>query len=65
MSEYASADADDMISMLEDYTEYLQTYAETMETFEELESSDMTTDEALYYAEVSSRIYVKLLEIEY
>lgn len=64
MNEYSSADADDMLAMMEDYTEYMKQYVETLEAFEKLESSDMSADEAIYYAEVSTRIYAKMLEIE-
>ena len=38
---------------------------ETMEDFEALESEELSTEEVLYYAEVSARISEKLLEIEY
>ena len=65
MTEYANADATDLLKMLGDYNEYMQQFVETMEEFEQLESQDLSTEEALYYAEVSSRISKKLLEIEY
>lgn len=65
MNEYSSAGAEDMVAMMDDYTEYMKQYVDAMEKFEELESGDMTADEAIYYAEVSSRIYEKILEIEY
>ena len=64
MNEYSSADADDMLAMMEDYTEYMKQYVETLEAFEKLESGDMSADEAIYYAEVSIRIYAKMLDIE-
>ena len=65
MTEYANADATDLLEMLADYTEYMKQYVETMKEFEDLENEDMTTEEALYYAEVASRISRKLLEVEY
>lgn len=54
-----------MLDMMDDYTDYMEQYVEIMEKFEELESEDLSTEEALYYAEVASRISAKLLEVEY
>lgn len=65
MTEYANADATDLLEMLADYTEYMKQYVETMKEFEDLGNQDLSTEEALYYAEVSSRISRKLLEVEY
>ena len=39
-------------------------FLKAMESFSNLDSEEMTTEEALYYAEVSSRITAKLLEIQ-
>ena len=54
-----------LIDMMDDYTDYMEQYVETLEKFEELESEELSTEEALYYAEVASRIGENLLEIEY
>ena len=66
MNEYSAASTEDMVNMLTSYTSYMEQYVETMEKFEAINSSDeLSTEETLLYAEVSSRIYAKLLEIEY
>lgn len=61
MKEYAAAD--NPLSMLDDYYDYMLQYTETMVKLAELENSEMSTEEALYYAEVSLRISQKLLEV--
>ena len=50
---------------MNDYVDYMEQYAETMEKLETLEYEDMSTEEALLYAEVMNRISAKLLEVEY
>ena len=64
IKEYESAEPTEMLEMLTDYTEYMTDFAEAMEALEEMEDDEMSTEEALYYAEVSSRITQKLLTIE-
>lgn len=49
--------------MMDDYTEYLKQYAETMEKMEALDNGELSTKEALYYAEVTGQISKKLLEV--
>jgi len=61
MKEYATADNPQ--SMLDDFYDYMLQYTETMVKLAELENSEMSTEEALYYAEVSLRISQKLLEV--
>ena len=56
------AEADNTLSLLVDYTDYMSQYAETMDAFNALGETDMSTEEALYYVEVSTRITKKLLE---
>ena len=53
-----------MLEMLTDYTEYMTDFAEAMEALKEMENDEMSTEEALYYAQVSSRITQKLSTIE-
>lgn len=65
MNEYLSSDTDDMLNMMTDYNNYLNQYAETMEKFSALKDSDLSQAEALYYAEVSNRISIKMLELTY
>ena len=65
MKEYKDADTDEIMGMMEDYVDYMTKYTETMNELEELENEDMNSAEALYYAEVTSRISQKLLEVEF
>lgn len=61
---YQASAPEDAVLMLEEYSEYMTQYVETMEAFSNITSEEMTTEETLYYAEVSSRITAKLLEIQ-
>ena len=61
MKKYAAAS--NPLSMLDDYYDYMLQYTETMTKLAELEQDEMSTEEALYYAEVSLRISQELLEV--
>ncbi len=61
MQEYNATD--DAVDMLEDYTDYMKQYADTMKKMETLGDEEMSTEEALYYAEVTARITEKLASI--
>lgn len=50
------------ISMLNDYSEMMTQYTEAMADLEEIDEGDLSTEEALYYSQVMSRITQKLLE---
>lgn len=65
MKRYMDAEADEMIGMLADYTDYLTKYAEAMEEFEALEDNEMSFEESMYYIDVTYRIADMLWEIEY
>lgn len=56
-------ESDDATSMLTDYTNYMSQYADTMSKLGALEGEDMTTAEAAYYLEVTTRINQKILEV--
>lgn len=56
-------DSDDVSSMLTDYTNYMSQYADMMTKLSALEGEDMTTAEAAYYLEVTTRINKNLLEV--
>lgn len=58
MEKYANSD--NAIGMLTDYLAYMERYAETMEKLDALDDSEMSTEEALYYMEVQTRITQKL-----
>ena len=63
MKKYMNADSDDMLSMASDYADYMKKYTETMEAMNEINEDELSTADALYYAEVNARISVKLLEV--
>lgn len=56
-------DSDDTSAMLSDYSDFMLKYTETMQKFQEIDTDELNTEEALYYAEVSARITKKLAEI--
>lgn len=56
-------ESDDVTSMLADYTDYMTKYVEFMGKLDEVDEDELSTEEALYYAEVSARISKKILEV--
>lgn len=63
MKKYKNADSDDMLSMANDYADYMKKYTETMKAMNEINEDELSTADALYYAEVNARISAKLLEV--
>ncbi len=57
--------SDDTLGMLNDYMDFMSRYSEMMEKLNAVDSDELSTEEALYYTEVVTRINKKLLEIEY
>lgn len=53
----------DMASMMNDYTNYMTKYNDTMQKMNALGDEELSTDEALYYAEVSARITAKIAKV--
>lgn len=51
------------ISMLNDYSEMMTQYTEAMADLEKIDEDDLSTEEALHYSQVMSRISQKLLEV--
>lgn len=49
--------------MAKDYAEIMQKYADTMSAWEAVDQSELSTEEAAYYAKVSAHIQAKLLEV--
>lgn len=64
MNRYESADTTELMNMMTDYLQYMTDFVETMEEMEEMEDEEMSTEEALYYAQVTSRISRKLMAVE-
>lgn len=56
-------ESDDVLGMLNDYTEYMTQYAETMEKMSAMEQGEMSDAELKYYLEVTERINKKLLGV--
>lgn len=59
-----NADSMDALGLMAEYADYLEQYTSVMEKMEAINEKELTTAEALYYAEVSARIYQKLARIE-
>lgn len=59
-----NADSMEALELMSAYTEYLEKYASVMEKMESIDQDELTTAEALYYAEVTGRIYLKLAKME-
>ena len=51
------------LSMMGDYTKMMAQYAITMKALEDLEGSEMSNEELVYYTNVMNRITQKLLEV--
>lgn len=64
MNRYENADTTELLSLMADYAQYMTDFIETMDAMEEMEDEEMSTEEALYYAQVSSRISRKLMAVE-
>lgn len=62
MKKYSNADSTAQMSMLTDYINYMAKYIDMMEKLGSIENN-LSEKEALYYAEVTARIYKKLMEI--
>ena len=61
MDKYKNADPTDSLTLLADYTKYMQEYTETMEALEKIEDDeDLSNEELVYYTEVMGRINTKL-----
>ena len=61
MEKYNSSD--DVTSMLSDYTDYMTQYVETMKKIDDIGEEEMSSEEAIYYTEVTTRVSKKLLEV--
>ena len=63
IKKYENASTTELMSLMADYMQYMTDFAEAMESMEEMESQEMSTEEALYYAQVTSRISAKLMAV--
>lgn len=55
--------SEDTAAMLSDYTDFMKRYAEAMEKLNEIDESELSTEEAFYYSEVLLRISQKLASV--
>ena len=62
MKKYIASNGTDM-SLLSDYSKYINKYSELMAAFNTWEGEDLTAAEAAYYIEVQGRVSQKLLEV--
>lgn len=59
----AYEDSDDIMSMMDDYTEYMQKLADYSEKLDAYDEDDMSDADLSYYLEVTNRCNQKLLEV--
>lgn len=63
MIEYNNAGPEDTVSMLADYTSYLQQYTETIDGLNSIDQDSLSAADLAYYIEVNGRISQRLLEV--
>lgn len=63
INKYENASTTELMALMADYMQYMTDFAEAMDSMEEMESQDMSTEETLYYAQVTSRISAKLMAV--
>lgn len=63
MQKYMKADANDMVAMMADYTEYLKAYTEMMDKMNAIDQNELSTADKLYYIDVTGRINQKLMKV--
>ena len=59
----AYKDSDDVLGMAADYADYMVKYADYMKKLGEVNTDELSTADALYFAEVQTRINEKMLEV--
>ena len=57
------SDNPDDLSLLAEYSTYMDKYDDMVENFDEWEDEDMNDDETAYYIDVQARVSKKLLEV--
>lgn len=58
-----SQDPGNALLMLNDYADIMEKYADFSEKIEQYDEKDMSTADAKYYLEVTTRVYQKMLEV--
>lgn len=57
-------ESDDTLSLMSEYLDYMSKYSDVMQKMEAIDETELSDEEALYYAEVNLRISKKMLEIK-
>ena len=55
--------SDDVVSMMNDYTEYMKQYADFAQKMDDMGDSDLNTEELKYYLDVQNRVSQRLLTV--
>ncbi len=63
MNKYNDAGTNDVVSMLNDYTEYMKKLADFSEKAQQYDQNTMSTADLSYYLDVTNRINQKLLKV--
>ena len=63
MDRYENASTTELMGLMAEYVQYMADFTEAMEALDEMENQEMSTEETLYYAQVTSRISQKLLAV--
>lgn len=61
MQKYQNSSGTDTIALLSDFSDYMAKYTDYMEKIDSIDQDDLSTEEALYYLEVTTRVSQKLL----
>lgn len=61
MQKYQNSSGTDTVALLSDFSNYMEKYTDYMEKLNAVDQDDLSTEEALYYLEVTTRINKKLL----
>ena len=63
MNKYKNADSMDVLSMINEYSQFMTNYVKMMDSMEKLGNSEMTTADNIYYIMVTARIEAKLVGV--
>lgn len=63
MERYETASTTELMGLMTEYLEYMTEFTQAMEAMDAMEDEEMSTEEALYYAQVTTRISQKLMAV--
>lgn len=61
MQKYQNSSGTDTVALLSDFSDYMEKYTDYMEKLNAVDQDDLSTEETLYYLDVTNRINKKLL----